>query len=92
MITDKRIHIVSAPVEVSLGYKNNTVLEFDVHFQVLFVWFDGSSDGIKRLRFPYHFTYRGVKKQNSTAKLKTGLDVMPSSRGSIGLHIRQFFK
>lgn len=91
-IAGERIYIVFAPDDVSAVYRNNTTLEFDTHVQDLFKSFDGSSDGIRKLRLPYHPTETDAGKQNSTSGSDIGSDAIPPPQGSIGLHIRQSYK
>lgn len=84
-IAGERIYIVYSPEDVSTVYRNNTTLEFDTHVQDLFKSFDGSSDGIMKLRTPYH-------SKNSESTSATELDALPPSQDSVGLYIRQSYK
>lgn len=91
-IAGERIYIVFAPDDVAAVYRNNTTLEFDTHVQDLFKSFDGSSDGIHKLRMPYHSIETESKGQNSIIGSDTGSDALPPSQDSVGLHIRQSYK
>lgn len=87
-IAGERIYIVFAPDDVSAVYRNNTTLEFDTHVQDLFKSFDGSADGIRKLRMPHHST--GSQSKDSTVAVDS--DVAPPPQDSVGLHIRQSYK
>ncbi|KAA6409239.1 MAG: cytochrome P450 [Lasallia pustulata] len=84
-IAGERIYIVFSPEDVSAVYRNNTTLEFDTHVQGLFKSFDGSSDGIRKLRTPYH-----SKETESISAIDS--DALPPSQDSVGLYIRQSYK
>ena len=87
-IAGERIYIVFAPEDVSAVYRNNTTLEFDTHVQDLFKSFDGSSDGIRKLRMPHHAMEKGPKEPTPLIDS----DALPPPSDSVGLHIRQSYK
>lgn len=87
-IAGERIYIVFAPEDVSAVYRNNTTLEFDTHVQDLFKSFDGSSDGIRKLRMPHHAMDTEPKKPSPLSDS----NALPPPSDSVGLHIRQSYK
>lgn len=86
-IAGERVYIVFAPEDVSAVYRNNTTLEFDTHVQDLFKSFDGSSDGIRKLRMPHQATKTEFKEPTSVIDS----DAAPP-QDSVGLYIRQSYK